>query len=406
MFVKTLKNKNGMSLLGTLIAAAVGLIVTMGLSKALVNFSEQTTNLARRGDMNIIKQNLVAKLKDTTIWKASKNKLSCVPGKNCDISLFDVDRNGAATANRWVCKRKGGNINQGVIIMAQNGLTQPLNCSSCASDIACGFDPKKFIRAEIESVPNDLSDLARPSYSGYILDTVRSKKMIELDVLSSSEELTDEEQVKCPNGSFLVRVEEGKPICEKNNVALINNGCSASQFLVGFNSNGGPICRDNDQGVKNKACPAGKVLVAFNVYGNPICRDDDQGVKNKQCPSGSYLKGFNINGDPICLAVTVQSCPSGYYMAGMVNQRAVCKSLASAVASINAGTPPTYTWHLVNKCSDSIARDAKGNCTCAHTSDPNKTFPRCPVEWPASKTCSTLNAVCVSWNKCKKFKCY
>lgn len=355
--MKIIKNNKGASMLATMIAAGIGLVVVLGISKSLMDMADQTTKLKRKGDLSLIKQNLSAKLRDPNMWletlsRARASVGACnnsAPGRrnSCPIVLYQRNE-----ASPWMCRKRGGTFRQGVVIVDRNGQPQNLNCSRCRSDDNCGFDKKSFSRVVFDNIrydPTSTNMDARPSFEqGALEDTAGTKGKDDIEVKNSNSDIYDETQVTCPAGQFLIRVQDGQPVCRDYDEGIKGKGCAfPGSNLVGFDNNGNPICRPTRDmapvirptlNALNGTCPARHYLAGYNNRGNPVCRNilTDVAQVAGTCPAGYYFEGFNSNGTKRCKRInslmSTTYCPTGQLARGVdAYGRPICVRITSSM---------------------------------------------------------------------------
>jgi hypothetical protein len=302
-----LRNERGVSLIGAMIAAAVGLVVTMGISKTLVNFSEQTQKTNRKQIMTQLSGNLNSLLRaKSKVWQPSLDKAgSCAyPGEKgkCPLELYrDADpEDNTSPIVQFTCK--GDTFKEGVGFFASTGTLKAVNkniCKKCKKDKNCGLDPVKFIRFKVAYKNTPTTNLM-PDFNGVIEDRGVSKHVQEIDTLSDSEGVVIyPDTFKCAAGQHIEGVNaNGTPKCK---ATFENIDCSATgQILVGIRADGTPDCRTLTPppaptiSLTNN-CPSGQYM--YNIVNNkPQCRTDKVGTTTTIVSSG----GGSSSSGPSC----------------------------------------------------------------------------------------------------------
>jgi Tfp pilus assembly protein PilV len=294
-------NNRGMSLVGVMISAAIGLMVVLGFSKALMNFSEQTSTTNRTSLVSQAGSNLNMILRSNKAWSESVNKTksSCkYPGEKngCTFALYRKGK-------RYTCT--GASYNRAIGFMTVSGsLVDDINCSKCKSDVFCGLNPRSHFKFEIyyKNPPNPAQPKLMPDFAAQMMDPGGTKKVTNVDITGDDAFYIDPETFKCTNG----------------------------QHLVGVNKDGSAKCvtvtHINPATFK---CPRGQHVVGVNPDGSAKC---EQTYKNIDCSGGGQvLVGIKSNGQPDCRTLTpptisVSSCPGGKLMAGISNNSAICRT--------------------------------------------------------------------------------
>jgi hypothetical protein len=304
-------NNKGAGIAGVMIAAAIGLIVIAGISKALINFSGQTAKTIRANEIARFKENMVRRLTDIDSWKISKKKFGGkIPGEDLGLTLYNGDGTGP-----WVCRRKGGGLSEGIAILDKKGQPQTLNCSRCLSDKFCGMSPEKFNPVLLDATTK--GELI-PSYKLAFHDTSGTKTLQKFEATSANEKLYDEEQMTCQPDEFLRMVVNGKPVCEKKDVLLWNKTCPNDwQYLYGFNNQGRPLCDDIRPYINSE------ITRYNNNFANPAINKVIRKVNRTGSEATSKIKKVGITtkyrkitgkNDKECAHKNTMRCPNGYMM--------------------------------------------------------------------------------------------
>lgn len=269
---RTILNNRGMTLLGTMIAAGVGLLVIMGVSKSLITFSEQTVQTHRKQMVSQVSSNLASILRSNKMWNDSVNKMGSgckYPGqkKGCN---FELQRNG----KRVTCNN-GSTATEAIGYMSTSGsIVEDINCSKCKNDKMCGLDPKKYVRfiVSYKNKPNPSKPFEMPDFVARTEDVGGSKHASSVDIENEDGILIDPDLFKCPTGEYIAGVNnDGTPVCKKLSSELTKLNCTGGKVLVGVNPDGSPKCATVQTKVNISSCPGGKYMAGVS-NNNPICK--------------------------------------------------------------------------------------------------------------------------------------
>lgn len=251
---KYLDNQKGMSLLGTMIAAAVGLLVVMGVSKALLNFAEQTSVNMQKSKLATVSRNIDTLLRDPDMWDTSMSKMKSgcgYPGKNssCPLELFN-HRGG----KKFSCS--SGKVGEAIAFMTTDGaLIDNIDCSKCKGSESCGIKSVKKknlvrFRVSYKSAPAGSS---APTFKYQYEDFGFTKSVSkEMEVKNSKQITVNIDQIRCGNGEILTGLtKSGQPVCanladlikQANLVPVKQGSCPDNQVLTGYDTNGNPKCK-------------------------------------------------------------------------------------------------------------------------------------------------------------------
>jgi hypothetical protein len=305
-----LGNKRGVSLITILIAASIGLVFILGISKLVINFSDRSNRLNRQSELNILASNIIARLKSVDSWEESiKKSGGKTPGLNAPLKIYKDGKT-------WLCPKKGGALNEGVILFSQKGeLVEDLDCKKCKKKRACGRSEKEFSRVELTATSS--GNLIRPTYVGSILDTSGLKIAKPISTVSS-QELYDEMQVSCGVKEFLVKVVDGKPVCQPEDIALRGKTCGKGFVLIGFDGNGNPKCNNLNTLIRPFVDnTTNRRIVTDNL--NPRNIEIDRTTRDfnrRYSTMGLSGRESEVTGSNFteCALLRRMKCPDGYFM--------------------------------------------------------------------------------------------
>jgi hypothetical protein len=251
MSKKLLHNNRGLTLVGTMISAVIGLFVVMGISKTMINFAGQTAVGIQKQKLMTVSRNIDTLLRNPGMWAStiSKNKSGCdFPGKppNCPMELYRKGK-------RWSCSSdKNG---EGIAFMTINGvLIEEIDCSKCKGDRTCGIKNVKkgnLVKVKFSyKTPPTLISAPTFKYKYEDLGITRSVSK-EIEVTNSKLITVDINKIKCGIGKILTGLaNDGSPICiqiqellkQVNIVPIRKGNCPDGQVLRGYDINGSPNC--------------------------------------------------------------------------------------------------------------------------------------------------------------------
>lgn len=323
---RKLKSSSGVSLLGTLISAVIGIFVVIGVGRLLVNFSEETTKLSKKRVVAEIKTNTLTLLRSKKAWLASVSRNSGrVPGRNTNLILYYNPNPGLTQPNynassvQWTCP--SSNRNTAIAFFSNTGsLVTGVNCSTCSTQKYCGMDMNSHIAAVI-TVPtgaNNNSSATYPPKFSLTIEDAGGTKTASKQVTTMSDQvgnIFDPQVLTCPGGQVARAIApDGSLICVQPTIP--GGNCGPGKVAVGINTLGNPVCTSGNP--INFTCPGNNYLKGFDANGNPLCQLPT--IPGGRCAVGQVVTGINTDGTPVCSGVPNHAggmCPGGAVVNGI-----------------------------------------------------------------------------------------
>ena len=269
----------GFSLIGVLVASAIGLIVISGITKLFVHTQSQLNQSELKSQRTNFIGLMGNFLNDPGSCKETLNQVSAdiEAGNNTQINKLLAKGGGTfldIVAEKSQLKSKYGL--DGLVMLkldcAESGTGKP--CKKCTGSFPCS--PVKWTISLIsQTYINGL-----PSFNRVL------KTPIVVTHISSNA------------GDFVCN----KPAFQSINLSDAN--CPAGEVLQGFDTNGNKVCVKPL--LSNTSCPSGEVLTGLDSSGSVVCVKP---LSNTSCPSGEVLTGFDSSGSVVCVAQGTNSSP-------------------------------------------------------------------------------------------------
>lgn len=325
MILKYFKSSKGLNLMGVMIISVILLLMILGFSRVIINFSEQTKTATQKRLITDIQKNALNLLRSRKAWRSSvARNANRIPGRTVPLSLYyHTDPNIAqgaynTQAVRWVCPIQ--DQTHGIAFFDLNGtILTGVNCVQCTSQPFCGVDMSRHVAANI-SVPSGAGNTSTsdypPDFSISISDTTHLKSISQNKTSQSADlgNIFDPETLSCPSGTFISNISpSGDVSCSQFRVG---GSCGRGQVLVGVSPQGLPICTAGN--FINSTCPGHTPLKGYMANGTPICQQIS--LNGGSCAAGSLSTGFNNRGVPSCSGVPPHSggmCPGGQLATGI-----------------------------------------------------------------------------------------
>jgi hypothetical protein len=324
-----LNNNKGFNLIGIMIAAAIGLVVVIGITRSLMHFSSQSQKTSSKQIISSVKNNVYSLLKNRKAWRwaTAVRQNSCLPGKNnCPIILWHnptnpstaTAYNDSTTVRVWACNigKRGGAIayftHSGAPLELGSSASVCSRCSKAKDESHCHLkrlkkDPSKFVRVKIAPLKGyNPSSKTTPPFNFSVEDYSLTKAKTSFKS-QDGQLIFSPSTSSCPPGQFMTGYlnDDGTPACAA--LGFTGVSCRAGMVVVRINPDGTAVCAiapvsntTNNVNLNGGACPAGQVAVRIAPNGSLACVI---AVKiNTRCPAGTFVYGIDAQGNILCTA--------------------------------------------------------------------------------------------------------
>lgn len=199
---KYLNLKDGTSMLGVLIASAIGLVVIGGVTKSLLHNVDQSQKVMQNVALTSIKQNIISILRSQKAWKATVDfadpeTSGCFPGgenagTSCPMNLFynpnnpDLEVDYINNRKKWVCDVSGEDYGIGLIDFSGSIIFPEDSWSACCNNLSstsgianCDLGNLKYVVVTVYPPAGFASGYALPpDFEVSLMDKFYSKKVM------------------------------------------------------------------------------------------------------------------------------------------------------------------------------------------------------------------------------------
>lgn len=222
-----MNKKGNASILGVLVAGAIGLVVVGGVTKSIVHQTEQAKQITNQLGLNDVKNRVTSYLQYQKAWEATKDKADaleagCYPGaedgggSKCPIKFYYNPANPEDYANglqQWIYAH--GTESKGVGLVDKNGTIildeEAKGCIEAGTPLgSCDGAPSKYIEVEVtppETAPGNYDVL--PTFTVKLKDSFYTKTTKTFVVSGSSDPFALIEQMKSQIEDLQTQIDEG-----------------------------------------------------------------------------------------------------------------------------------------------------------------------------------------------------